>query len=184
MHPHNRARTVISKEDRKSEVEYVEKALTNCRYPGWLLKRGAVHPKQREDTPDPPSKEDQVPGFSLHKEAVKGLYRTFKALWIGTYFKPRNTIRKLLVSLKDQLKKEKCRVVYLINCDDGERRKTSVRAPTLGKQLRTLKTSAAEHQQFSSTSSEVSQYHHLPGRHHHHIFHSSIKILDSDPGWH
>ena len=33
-------------EDRRSVMEYVNKALTNCSYPGWLVEKGVSPPKQ------------------------------------------------------------------------------------------------------------------------------------------
>ena len=64
---HHRVITVISEEDRKLDVMYVDRILTYCGYPEGLLKRWAVHPKQKEDAPDPPSKKSrcQIPIPSL-----------------------------------------------------------------------------------------------------------------------
>ena len=71
------------------------------------------------------------------------LRRTFKALGVGTYFKPRNTLRQLLVAPKDPSKKEKCGVVYLIKCD-GEKEREECKSSYIGEMASTLKASTVK----------------------------------------
>ena len=99
---HHRARTLISKEDRNSQMEHVETVLTNCEYPEWLLKRGAEQPKHIAYTPNPPKEKVRCQAqLPFIKGMSEQLCRTFKALGVGTYFKPQNTRQQFLVALKD-----------------------------------------------------------------------------------
>ena len=115
------------------------------------------------------------------KEWSEEFHRTFKALGFGTYFKLKNISRQVLVARKHPEKKEdKCGVAYLINCGrekEGEECKSSF----IGGNSTTR---AAEHQQPSSSSSEVAYHLHLTGRHHNHVSLNKINILDSELVWH
>ena len=58
---------------------------------------------------------------------VKGiseqLRKIFKKQKCGVYFKPQNTLRRLLVAPKDPAKKEEASgVVYRVKCGGGQRR--------------------------------------------------------------
>ena len=116
---------------------------------------------------------------------VKGLSeeikRTFAAHGAGAYFKHCNTIRQLVSSPKDPIKKEEvCGPVYRIKCEGVHG--VDCDSVYIGETERTLKTRFAEHRRPSSVTSEVSKHVHkdCPG---HNILMENVQILDRDARW-
>ena len=104
------------------------------------------------------------------------LKRTFREYGIPTYFKPTNTLRQLLVHLKDPVGKDKVvGPVYKISCEECE-------APYVGKTERSLKARFGEHRRPSSTTSEVSKHIHTDSPDFT-IMLENMKILEVEHKW-
>ncbi len=89
------------------------------------------------------------------KGVSKELRRLFKRYEVPMYFKPTNTLRQLLVRLKDKLKKERVvGRVYQISCK-------KCLATYIGETERSLKQHFLEHRRPSSVTLEVSRHVHL-----------------------
>ena len=89
----HRARTVITEEeDRKQEVDHVTKALKNCGYPDWAIRRAtAPTPEQRRQTP---TKTIAPIALPYSKGLSEELRRVFRSYGCSTYVKPGNTLRQ------------------------------------------------------------------------------------------
>ena len=182
----HRAHTVITEEqDRKQEVDHVTKALKNCGYPDWAIRRAtAPTPEQREPTPTKtrPERKSAPVALPYTKGLSEELRRLFRSYGCNTYVKPANTLRQMLCAPKDPAKKEETAgVIYRVDCEgDGEEKCESF---YIGETGRTLKARAAEHRRPSTTTSEVSQHLHLKGRPAHQVSMDNIKILDREQAW-
>ena len=104
----------------------------------------------------------------------ENLARLFRNHNIQTHFKPRNTIRSLLVSVKDKPPTETLSsVVYNVKCKNCE-------ANYVGETGRSLKFRLMEHQRPSSKNSMVSQ--HIHGSKHS-IDWKESKVIDREDNW-
>ena len=109
------------------------------------------------------------------------LKRAFKKKGISTTFKPRTTLRQLLVHPKDKPdKKDICGPIYHIKCSGNSDQECN--KDYIGETERNLRARFLEHRRPSSTSSEVSRHIHdgTPG---HGISMENVKILDREPSW-
>jgi len=183
---HKRAHTIVTDpEDEQQEIQHVNEALKNCSYPDWAIKR-AIKPRQ----PSQNRKNTTNTSGGYRKPAVavpyvqglaEPLRRIFAAADTPVYFKPRNTIRQLLVSAKDKTeKKDICGPVYHIQCEGNN--SESCDETYIGESERTLRARFAEHRRPSSATSEVSNHIHrdCPG---HKVDIANVQILTRDARW-
>ena len=132
-------------------------------YPNWMLAetREEIKEKKRKEeevttATTGAKREDKkrpviIPYIIRFSEELK---RTFGGYGIPMYFKPRNTLRQLLVHPKDPVGKDKVvGPVYKISCEECE-------ATSGGETERSLKARFGEHRRPSSTISEVSKHIH------------------------
>jgi hypothetical protein len=118
---------------------------------------------------------------SYIKSLAEPLKRIFATEGIPVYFKPRNTIRQLLVSPKDKTDKgDTCGPLYKIQCEGSKREKCD--KTYIGETERTLRARFAEHRRPSTSTSEVSNHIHrdCPG---HKVDIANVKILSRDSRW-
>ena len=144
--------------DKDSEFQHVKSALKNCGYPDWIQKQVRNNRHALENR-----SETQIRSKSKHPPVVipfmKGLSyalrRTYDKFGIHTYFKPQNTLRRIIGSPKDKLDPlDTCGPIYLIKCEgDGS---TKCHHSYVGETERSLRARVAEHLRPSSVSSEVS----------------------------
>ena len=176
----HRAETIVTLEaDKQIEKEKISKALHNCGYPEWTIKRGEqLVKKQSEKQPSNQNKgKSKKKGFVV-LPYVKGLgekvKRVLNQYGVTTAFKPYKTIRQELVAPKDKIKKEqKTGVVYHIKCECGQ--------DYIGETERQLKDRLSEHTRKSSVEKSAMANHlHFTK----HKLLSDHKILDQDPDWH
>ena len=99
-----------------------------------------------------------------------------KGYMVKVYFKPTNTLRQILMWLKDKVIKEGGGgPVYAISCDDCDK-------SYIGETGRSLKFRFMEHKRPSSVNSEVSRHVNCdhPG---HSISLDNVRILEVKPKW-
>ena len=119
----NRADTLIADDKlRKQEKEKVRVALRTCGYPEWALKEGELEGKRDRKKEGGEQHEEKKPkGYVVvpySKGVSERLRRVFGKHGISMYSKAGQTIRNVLVRLKDPLEpEEQCGVVYECDCD-------------------------------------------------------------------
>ncbi len=155
----HRANTIITEEeDKEEEVQHIKKVFSIAGYSKWAWQA----PGRRKLNPHPNQRNQLRPKGHVTIHYVQGITepisRLIRKARVTAHTKPHTTIRKLLVTPKDQNKPEdKCRVVHHLTCQDYE-----------------LKHHLNEH---SRDSSPVG--HHM-GFHQHKLDTDNIKIIDQD----
>ena len=118
----HRARTVCSNQQLlKEEEDHLNKTLSNCKYPAWVLNKANIRSKRNNR-----SKKNNSNGNNKNKpyivvHCMKGLSESCKKICrkhgIGMYFKGDNTIKELLVHPKDKDNiLQKSGVIYRYKC--------------------------------------------------------------------
>ena len=167
---HHRANTIVTKEEnREKEITYVNDTLKKCGYPKWAINRATNKSTQTGKNKNKKRHTSRSRKTTVIIPYIKGvseaLRRTYGQFGITTYFKPGNTIRQILGSVKDPTeKKDVCGPVYYIPCQGSDTQECS--GVYIGETERKLKTRFMEHKRPSSTSSEVSQHLHKETRGH------------------
>ena len=119
---YNRAETIVTtSEDRAAELDHVDKALTQCGYPKWALKKfrdklSTVPPTEQPAAPEKPRfcGKVQIPFIPGLSDKLK---RVFLEHNVQFTHKPFNKLRGLLVAPKDKsLKGDITGSVYHIPC--------------------------------------------------------------------
>ena len=121
----HRADTLIKDEElRKKEKDNIRKALRDCLYPEWALKKGedlGKKEKKQNDKKDEVTKDKPV-GFAVLpyiQGVTERLQRVYKKHNLSLYSKAGHTVRNVVVKPKDPLeKKEKCGVIYKSECSE------------------------------------------------------------------
>ena len=110
----------------------------------------------------------------IHVKGVsEQLRRVFRSFDVPTHFKLTNTLRQLLIQLKEKVDRGKVvGSVYRISCDDCD-------ATYVGETERVLKTRLSEHRRKSNVGSEVSQDVHMD-RPEHGVSLDRVNILTVD----
>ena len=116
----NRCETITTKKgDKKEEIEHLRGALRVCDYPSWALKKRSQTTENRKKTDSRTKNKDYrnqvvipfVEGVSERVHRVAKMYR------VATAMHPHNTLRRLLVHLKDKIElAEQGELVYQIPC--------------------------------------------------------------------
>ena len=171
--------------ERNKELEHEREALGYNGYPDWMRAetREEIKEKKREEekaTTVTIGAKIEDKGRPVIIPYIRGfleeLKRTFGGCSIPMYFKPMNTLRQLLVHLKDPVGKEKVvGPVYKISCEDCE-------ATYVGETEHSLKAKFGEHRRQSSTTSEVSKHIHTDSPDHT-ITLENTKVLAMEHKW-
>ena len=104
------------------------------------------------------------------------LKRVMKGYGVKVYFKPTNTLRQILVRLKDEvIKKRVVCLVYHISCDNCDE-------SYIGETGSSLKSRFMEHRRQRSTSSEVSRHVNCD-QPDHSISVDNVRILEVELTW-
>ena len=99
----------------------MKRALRNCSYPDWTLTKGAALLQLHNYTDREKGKMTCHVNLPYIKGLSEELHRIFRDHWCSTSFKPGNTLRQLLVSPKDPVKKQEiCGAVYRINSNGSQ----------------------------------------------------------------
>ena len=108
-------------EDRKLEEEYIRKALSECGYPEWTINK-VKKDRSTSAASNNATKTDKSKGLAVIP-CIEGLSariaRVFRKHGFSTAMKPNNTLRSMLVHLKDKLlTQQKSEAIYEIPCAD------------------------------------------------------------------
>ena len=118
--------------DRKSELDYVDKALRHCDYPNWSLKQARDKLLSRAQPPtEPPAEPPSAPASTTRSRIrvslpyVSGLSEKLRRIFAGhgvnVSFKPDNKLRSILVHPKDKADKgDITGSIYHIPCAGAE----------------------------------------------------------------
>ena len=183
---YHRAKSVVTdQEDLKAELDYIDKALTQCGYPAWALKCVRDSTFATTTLTSKPQHETRRTIASVTLPYVKGLsesiQRAFYSQGVRVCFKPENKLREQLVAPKDSLGKEEITgAVYHISCH-GETR--ACKENYIGETERSLRARFLEHRRPSCVAtSEVAQHIHIesPG---HQVDIKDVKVLNRDQRW-
>ena len=104
------------------------------------------------------------------QSVLECLRRILTKRGVQVHFRPRNTLRELLVAPKNKIKKEdQCGIVYKLSCVDCP-------ATYEDKTKRSLGTRVSEHRREGSPIAEHrDRGHNIPSDH--------VQIIDKDPAW-
>ncbi|XP_072022385.1 uncharacterized protein [Amphiura filiformis] len=168
----HRANTLVSDpEDKIAELEHIRQVLGHS---GYKRSHFAIANSNNPPTRNQP---DSVPSSRGHvtipyaRVVSEGLRRVLTKQGIQVHFKPRNTLRELLVSPKDKIRKEeRCHTVYNIACQ-------SCNATYIGETKRPLGVRSREHKR---EPSPVALHVRITG---HSIPTEQVKIIDQDESW-
>ena len=110
------------KKDLKSQRQYVNKALSVCKFPKWAIRKVAKNINKKKDKTKKAISGKKDSNGSIVLPYIKGkaetLKRVFKKHKINVCFKPYQTLRQILVHPKDKTKKEEvCGPIYHIKCE-------------------------------------------------------------------
>lgn len=144
---------------------------------------GIPRGRKRKEEPGPKCVGEEIQSY-LTLPYVAGLSEriksTFKCLSIDTCFKPENTLRSILVHVKDKTPKEKCfNLVYEITCGNAGCREETY----IGETKQSLKARLREHRQpniFEAQNSAV--FNHL-AKSGHSFSNEDVTILDREELW-
>ena len=111
--------SIVTEEDRVTEEEHINSALKICGYPDWALKRVKYQISHKKDQGGSKTKKQSAKGnqdMPQHRTLVVLPYvrgttevvqRVLKQNNVTTAVRPNTTLRKLLVSPKDKIPKDK-----------------------------------------------------------------------------
>lgn len=170
----NRCETIVTREeDRISENQLLNTALSTCGYPTWAL---GGHPKRRHDPETPADNNERkcVVVLPYTQGVSEKVCRIYKKHGVDVAFRPGNTLRSLLVKPKDITPPHlSCGVVYQVNC-------ASCEATYVGESGRQLKTRIEEHRKSVRTGSLSSAISEHVQEYDHRINWESVNIIDRD----
>ena len=108
---------VGTKACRRKEMAHVQDALKTNGYKQWMFK--VPRPKQQQSTTSTGTMPKTTVGLPYMHGTSEALARVFKAHGVGTYHRPINTIRSILVHPKDKTPDaQKCGLVYQVECPE------------------------------------------------------------------
>ena len=155
---------VTKPEQRDAEIKHVKSALRANGYKEWTFK--IPPPKDKSNSRrDTPGNQARISvGLPYVRGTSEKLANIFKQHGVGTYHKPFNTLRSMLVHPKDKTPDlKKCGVIYHIHCP---------RCPKdyVGETSRTLETRMKEHRRSTSPRTAV-------GEHEHPVSEDDVKVI-------
>lgn len=165
-------RLVTTDEDKQQELDHVNSALRANGYTPWIMK--APRPKKK---PNKESAGMQRPNTNIPLPYVQGvsekLSNIFRDHGVGTYHKPVNTLRSLLVHPKDKTPDgKKCGVVYKISCPTCDE-------TYIGETARAMQVRLTEHQRITGGSVPTAVGEHIQ-HHKHDIDMEHVQILSRE----
>ena len=108
---------------KKTEMHNIKTALKNCGYPEWTIHKVRQQQKQKQlqkgkgKHPATNKNKGNIGLYPTYKECQKKIKASLHTHNIGSYFRPVNKLREILVHPKDKTKKEDtCGIVYQIGC--------------------------------------------------------------------
>ncbi|XP_050957575.1 uncharacterized protein LOC127158535, partial [Labeo rohita] len=176
----HRAGTIpTNQEARIKEQKHIEKALKQCHYPKWAFIKA-----QKNKPNDPKSGNIKIkrPRRShVVIPYVAGLSEKFRRVFskhnIPVYFKPKNTLRQMLVHPKDQVPKhQKCNLVYAVKCTE------ECKDLYIGETKQMLSKRMSQHRRGNSSGQESAVFTHLQ-KEQHSFKDQDVYILDREDGW-
>ncbi len=172
----HRCNTIVTKEqDRVTELDALEKALSTCGYPKWTFTRTAEQTtEKRRPHRDKPERTKGMVVLPYTQGISEKLCRIFKKHQVNVALKPANSIRRTLVAPKDKTPPQQaCGIVYQIGCGD-------CKATYIGESGRQLRTRLQEHKKSvaAGNSSSALSEHQLDSRHN--INWDSTRIIDRE----
>ena len=157
---------------RRKEMAQVQDALKTNGYKQWMFK--VPRPKQQQSTTPTGTRPKTNVGLPYMQGTSEALTRVFKAHGVGTYHRPINTIRSILVDPKDKTPDaQKCGLVYQV-----ERPECPI--TYISETGRTLATRMKDHLNLRKPLTAVGEHcAHEP----HKITKDSVKVLARDDVW-
>ena len=155
---------VTKPEQRDAEIKHVKSALRANGYKEWTFK--IPPPKDKSNSPrNTPGNQARISvGLPYVRGTSDRLAKIFKEQGVGTYHKPFNTLRSILVHPKDKTPDpKKCGVIYQIQCPQCPEQ-------YVGETGRTLETRMKEHLKLTSPRTAV-------GEHEHPISEDNVKVI-------
>ena len=153
---------------RRKEMAHVQDALKTNGYKHWMFK--VPRPKQQQSGTRPKINV----GLLYIKGTSEALTRVFKAHGVGTYHRPINTIRSILVHPKDKTPDaQKCCLVYQVECPE---------CPLIyiSETGRMLATRMKDHLNIRNPPTAVGEH---CAHKHHNISKDSVKVLAREDIW-
>jgi len=173
----NRALNIVSeKDDLKTEIKHIQRALHTNSYPAWLTQSTLTNKEQSQAKKHSPEHRTHGPsiGIPYMKGVSEQLVRTYKKHGVNAYHKPKDSLRSFLVRPKEPIdKKKQCGTVYNIQCSNCD-------SFYIGETARNLTTRVKDHQRTAGTVTAVGE--HLRD-HQHNIKWENIKIMAKDDHW-
>ena len=113
-----RAEVVVTRPDcQRKEMAHVQDAVKTNGYKQWMFK--VPRPKQQQSTTPTGTRPKTNVGLPYMQGTSEALTRVFKAHGVGTYHRPINTIRSILVHPKDKTPDaQKCGLAYQVECPE------------------------------------------------------------------
>ena len=141
-------------------------------YKQWMFK--VPRPKQQQSTTPTGTRPKTNVGLSYIQGTSEALTRVFKAHGVGTYLRPINTIRSILVPPKDKTPDaQKCGLIYQVECPECP-------LTYIGETGRTLATRMKDHLNFRNPLTAVGEH---CMHEHHTITKDSVKVLAREDIW-
>jgi len=124
----DRKDSIVTEEaDRKKEEEHITKALRNCGYPAWTIKRVQHQIENKKQHKSEKVKEDREKSKGMVvlpyiQGATEKVQRVMKQHNISTAVKPHMTLRQQLVHPKDKIADtNKCNAIYEVPCKNCDK---------------------------------------------------------------
>ena len=136
-----RAEVMVTRPDcRRKEMAHVQDALKTNGYRQRMFK--VPRPKQQQSTTPTGTRPKTNVGLPYMQGTSEALTRVFKAHGVGTYHRPINTIRSILVHPKDKTPDAlKCGLVYQVECPECPLTYIGETGRTLATRIKTISTS-------------------------------------------
>ena len=168
-----RAEVMVTRPDcRRKEMAHVQDALKTNGYKTWMFK--VPMPKQQQSTTSTGTRPKTNVGLPYMQGTSEALTRVFKAHGVGTYHRPINTIRSMLVHPKDKTPDaQKCGLVYQVECPECS-------LTYIGETGRMLATRMKDHLNLRNPLTAVGEH---CAHEHHTITKDSVRILAREDGW-
>ncbi|XP_060074957.1 uncharacterized protein LOC132554659 [Ylistrum balloti] len=118
----NRCETIVTEQqDKIQEQSHIMKAMKNCEYPEWALKRVQKQCQNKGKNRKRPMKDQNKTKIQVIIPYIKGISETIQRIYrnhgIATAMKPHKTLRNTLVHPKDKITKENvAECIYKIGC--------------------------------------------------------------------
>ena len=168
-----RAEVKVTRPDcRRKEMAHVHDALKTNGYKQWMFK--VPRPKQQQSTTSTGTRPKTNVGLPYTQGTSEALARVFKAHGVGTYHRPINTIRSILVHPKDKTPdSQKCGLVYQVECPECP-------LTYIGETDRMLAKRMKDHLNLRNPLTAVGEH---CTHEHHTITKDSVRILAREDGW-